>query len=278
MNSKTNVSFNALNDIRDHVYLISVGGAYLCEEPFLVKIGIFIDSRLDEVKENIASLKKQFPGKFASEVNTDDIIETLRDQSRRLREPDKKTYEKCTVGELGRELEETVKTLTRAIKTIRGQVEGATPAYTKTDSALSLFRRLGSVGSLVPLMVKCVVPLLIAAAFAFAFLFATMEKEGTFLEEIARGEEVIRLQQKKLSELALEKESLSSEIEGIRSTDMSRQDKITVLELSVKAQDLDKKIGNLREDIRSHETRIQAGRRRIEEMNTKPFLKRLLRR
>lgn len=278
MNAKSDVSFNALDDIRDHAYLLSLGSAFLCEDPFLVKIGTYIDSRIDEVKKNIASLKKLFPGKFVSEVNTDDILESLRELSRRLEKPDKEIHEKCKTGELGRDLEDTVRSLTRAIKTVRDQVEGVIPSYSKTDSALGLFRRIGTAGSLVGLIAKWLLPLLVAAVFAFSFLFVTMEREGTFLEKIARSEETIRSQQKKLSELVLEKETVSGKIEDIRRIDMGREDKIAVLELSIKVQDLDKKIENIREDIQAHEVRIQNNRKKIEEMRTTSFLKKLMRR
>lgn len=278
MNENIHVSFTALNDIRDHAYLLSLGSESLCEDPFLVKIGTFIDSRLDEVKENIVSLKKQFPGKFVSEVNTNDILESLGDISRRLQRPDIGIHEKCVAGELGKELEETVRSLTRAIKTIKTQVEGGTPSYSKTDSAVNLFRRIGSIGSLVRLVAKCLVPLVIAAVFVFSFLFITMEKEGTFLEKIAQDEEIVQSQQKKLSELVLEKKTVSSKIEGIRRNGMSRQDKITVLELSIKVQDLEKKTGNLQEEIFVLETRIRNNRKKIEDMKAKSFMKRLLRR
>jgi len=278
MNEHIPVSFTALNDIRDQAYLLSLGGASLCEDPFLVKIGTFIDSRLDEVKENIVSLKKQFPGKFVSEVNTDDIVESLGDLSRRLQEPDKGIHEKCAAGELGKELERTVRSLTRAIKTIKTQVEGGAPSYSKTDSALNLFRRIGSIRSLVPLVAKCLVPLVIAAVFVFFFLFITMEKESTFLEKIVQDEEIVQSQQKKLSEWVLEKKTASSKIEDLRRNGMSRQDKITVLELSIKVQDLEKKTGNLQEEIYVHETRIRNNRKKIEDMKAKSFVKRLLRR
>ena len=109
MSPKSYFSFTSLDDIRDQVYLLSIGNAYLCDEPVLKKIGIAIDSRLDELREEILSLKKQFPGKFESEVDTEGILQELRDAAQQLQKADDSCEGKSNVGALGENLGKTVK-------------------------------------------------------------------------------------------------------------------------------------------------------------------------
>ena len=278
MNGKNHTSFSALKDMRDRIYLLSLGNEFLCEKPYLIKIGTAIDSRIDPIHEEIVSLKKKFPGRFACEVHTDDILETLRDPSRRLKEPDEEIQSKCTSGELAQELEETVKSLTQAIRTIQTQVEGKPPSYSRTDSALSVFRRLRWIGLLMSFVAKAAVFLLVAMIVLFFYLFFTMEGEGTFLTMIARDGEIIRSQQGKLSELDLKRQALSDKIQRMRRHDMDRQEKIAVLDLTVKARDLEKKMESLRGDISTREVRMRTHREKVEELRNKPFLKKLFRR
>ncbi len=278
MNAKNHTSFSTLKEVRDQVYLLSLGNEFLCETPCLAKVGNAIGSRIDLIHEEIVSLKKRFPGRFTNEVHTDDILETLRDASRRLQRPDEEIQAKCKAGELGLELEETVKSLTQAIRTIKTQVEGEIPSYSRMDSALSLFRRLRSIGLLMSFMAKLFVLFFVAMILLFSYLFFTMEKVETLVTTIAQDGEIIRSQHKRLAELAIEKQTLTDKIQRMRRHDMGRHEKIVVLDLTVKVQDLEKKMATFREDIYTHEIRIRDSREKVEELKNKPFLKRVLRR
>ena len=59
---------------------------------------------------------------------------------------------------------------------------------------------------------------------------------------------------------------------------MDRQEKIAVLDLTVKARDLEKKMESLRGDISTREVRMRTHREKVEELRNKPFLKKLFRR
>jgi hypothetical protein len=45
--------FPALHDIRDKILVLSLGNAFLCEEVFLKKTGIAIESQLDNLRQEI---------------------------------------------------------------------------------------------------------------------------------------------------------------------------------------------------------------------------------
>jgi len=130
------ITIESLGRIRSDALLLSVGHAYLCEEPFLIKIGRSIDVNLERLKEDISFLKSKFPGKFTREVDTDEIINEIHSTAQSLMEPDDKLNARCTVGELGRDLETTITTLSDAIKVIKGQIDGSGATYTKKDSVL----------------------------------------------------------------------------------------------------------------------------------------------
>lgn len=274
-------NFGALKEIRDRVLMLSLGNAYLCEEPFLKKIGQAINLNLVKLKEDIISLKKRFPGKFTDEVETDEILNGINSIAQHLQNPDKEINEKCTVGALGRELEESVNTLTEAINAIRIQVEGESPVYTKADSILGLFGWLRPVGNLMATLsgfiVKLFVFLIIASILIFSYLFLTMEKEGSILKGIAKSEAYIQSQQEILSQLDYEKEQISRQIESIEKRGLNRQDKIEIMDLEMGINKIDDKRHKIEAEISMYDKELKDNQRKIEEIKKKSFIKKLLR-
>ena len=277
MGSDSYEPFGALNEIRDSVFLLSFGKAYLCEEPFLKKIGATMDARLTSLQQDILSPKKQFPGKFANEVETDGVLEELRETARRLQNPDQEINEFCTVGRLGEQLEASVRTLTEAIKKIRMQVEGASPAYNKADSFVGLLDRLSPAGKGLSVLIKGFGVLCLVAVLAFVFLFVTMEKEGTLQKEIGNKEAYIRSQREIASQLVRQKEEISQKAASMMKADLARKAKIEIMELNLEIHQLDERVNQLEADIAVQEKEIQKNRRKIEEMKRKSLLRRLLR-
>ncbi len=274
-------NFGPLNEIRNRVLLLSLGNAYLCEEPFLRKIGRVINLNVEKLKGDITSLKKRFPGKFVDEVETDEILNRIDSIAQHLQNPDKEINEKCTVGELGRELEESINAMTHAINAIRIQVEGDSPVYTKTDSILGIFGWLRPVGNLIATLsgplIKLFILLILAAILIFSYLSLTMEKEGSTLKEIAKSEAYILSQREILSQLDLEKEQISREIKSMEERDLSRQDKIEIMDLEVGINNLDDKRRKIEAKISMHDKKLEDNSRKIKEIRKKSFIKRLLR-
>ena len=285
MDSGSQYNLAALKEIRDSVLILSLGNAYLCEEPFLKKIGNTIDVNLEKLKSDISSLKKRFPGKFADEVDTDEIIKKIQDTAKSLQEPDKEIDEKCTMGELGQELETSVNTLADAIKKIKVQVEGDALTYTKKDSALQAvggLKEIGiSVGGAFTYLFKILICLIILSVLVFSYLFITVEKEGGFLKEIAESEALIQSKKEILSKLDEEKNQISQEIEQIKmkekKKELNRQDKIDIMDLEMKSDKVDEEIHKVGGEVDLHEKKIMGNREKIEEIKKKSFVERLLR-
>ena len=271
-------TFDSLHEIREKAILLSLGKAFLCEEVFLMKIGHSIDESLEHLREDILSLKMRFVGKFVEDVDTDSILDELHSQAQFLQTPDRRVTDKCTVGTLGAELEDTVKTLTEAIKTVKGKVEGEVEEYTKKEAVVKGAKSAGSlVSSLVSLVIKIVVLLVLLALGPAIYLGVTMEREGSLQKQIAESKAYIQSQRTEISSLRKERDELAGRIESSQGDDLSRQQKLEIMDLSVKVHSLDQRVNKAEAEITEHERIIKLNQQKIEEIKSKPFLQRYLR-
>ncbi|MFC1825454.1 hypothetical protein ACFL9T_22300 [Thermodesulfobacteriota bacterium] len=281
MDSQAQNHFPALIEIRDRVLLLVVGNAYLCEDPFLKKFGDSIDLMADKLKEDIETLKKSFPGKFVSEVDTNEILKGIQKTAQRLKEPDEKLNQECTVGALGRELETQLKSLNQAVEDIKKQVEGLSRPYRKTDAFIRVFSGLKDVLRPItnagPLLLKIFLGLLVVVALTFGYLFFTMEKEGSLSQEIAQSEGYINSRQDELSRLQREANELKSTIDAMRDKQLTRQQKVELMELGSKLSMINNERQQIEDAVRTHEAKIADTRKKIEEIRMKSFIKRVFR-
>ena len=284
MEAKVQSELNALHEIRDIALMLSVGNIYLCEEPFLKKIGHAVDAVLEDLHGEILSLKKQFPGRFAQDIDTDAILEEVHAKAERLQNADAAINNKCAGGQLGRELEEMVSTLTAAVKEVTFKIEGKLPGSARRYSLLSLFKPFKAVGRLVSafssLVVKLALFLIILAIGPLAYLFISMEKEGSIQKVIDESQAYIQTQSQALSSLEQERAQIAKQIQAmrLREEELNRQEKIEIMELSVKVHALDQQRQAIEVEIASQENQITDNLERLKEVKNKPFLKRLLRR
>jgi len=284
LEAKARSELNALHEIRDIALMLSVGNIYLCEEPFLKKIGHAVDRVLEDLHGEILSLKKKFPGQFAQDIDTDAILEDLHAKAERLQNADAAINTKCGGGHLGRELEEMVSTLTAAVKEVTFKVEGKLPGSATRYSLLSLFNPFKALARLVStfsgLVIKLAIFIIILAIGPFAYLFISMEKEGSIRKAIDQSQAYIQTHRQALVSLEQERAAIAEQIEAmrLREEELNRQEKIDIMDLSVKVHALDQKRHAIEVDIASHENKIAKNLERIEEVKKKPFLKRLLRR
>jgi hypothetical protein len=281
MSAVAQPTFKSIKAIRDHIILMTLGGAYLCEAPFLIRFGQGIESLITKVHADIDSLKKEFPGKFAHEIDTDGLLENLNQSAKTLQEPDKSIQDKCTIGELGQELEQKVIRLEDAIDAIRNQVEGDAPEYGGRETVSRTVKGLAySVGNLIRFLVKALVIVLILAMIPFGYLFLTMETEGGIKKEIQKYEAVIHSRQEVLDEVNRERDKLMAQITSLESSDMSqdRLDKIEIMELQIQVHQLDKKRENLDTEIELQRNKIEKKEAELEKILKMPFWDRLLRR
>ena len=274
--------FPALHEIRDRTLMLSLGNAFLCEEVFLKKAGSAIESRLENLRQEIQTLKMRFPGKFSTEIDTDSFIEAMHAHAQRLQNPNKGLTDKCTVGALGRELEETLEALTVAVRKIKRKVEGETPSYTAKDSVLGVLGKAKTPASmatrLISVAVKTVVVLLLLSLGPLAYLVVTMDREGALLKEIRESEAYIENRKGVILSAQQEREDLSQKIQALQGDDVPRETKLEIMEMNVKIHSLDQSTHRAEAEIAEQEGRIKDRKKRVQEVREKTFLDRLLRR
>jgi hypothetical protein len=280
MSAESQDNFKALRDMRDRALILVMGNDYLCETPLLKRFGRDIDKSSEQIREDIASLKKRFPGRFAFELDTNQIIDKILATAKRLQEPDQELDNLCKTGELGQELSDHINALARAIQEIKAQVEGASLTYTSKDSLLKGVDALKGVGSSAGRAAGRFSKLLVTAVFlcilALSYLYMTMEKEGPFLKEASQIEMRVQAQKERIADLDKKKRELSGKINALRDMRQNRETRVEILELSGRLHDVEEKITQAEAQILIYERDIQELRRKIQKLRNQSFVERLL--
>ena len=278
MTVDASIPFDALREIRDRALMLSLGKSYLCESPFLKKYGAELEHALDVLGRDIKELKKSFPGKFADEVDTDRMLQGMEELIRRLKSPDETLEQECTIGQLGQDLEDRLTTLINAIKGVQSQVDGRPAAYSGREAVSATVSRMGDAarGGL-GMVGKIIGMALVALVVAFGCLFLTMEREGSFENEIERGDRKIRALQEEVAALEERMQPIEDRITNLDRLGTTRMDKVRMMELSVELQELEKEAQSFRGEIEMEERRIQEAREALLALQEKSFFQRLFR-
>jgi SMC interacting uncharacterized protein involved in chromosome segregation len=277
---------DSLHGIRDNALLLSLGHKYHCQESLLKKFGDTIDSHLIGLVDDIAAIKKKYPGKFMfqQKVDANAIIEELHRTAERLKSPDKEITKKCSAGEVGKKMETAVELLIQAIDEILVQVEGRAVRYTAKDAIIKQFGLIGIVfralGRTMKAIIKTAFILTFIALIPLTFLFVTMEKESRLQENIAKMKSLIYPQKRVLAECDEVITEISRKVEALReaSEDLSRQQMVEIMDLNVKIHTLSEKRRKAEIAIGVHENDIMEKTAKLESLKKKSFVEKLLRR
>jgi hypothetical protein len=272
--------FTALHEIRDRAYLLSLGNVYLCEAFFLIKIGKEIEALLETFGEEIHFIKKRFPGQMASDVDMGTMVDDIRSIAQDLKNPDAGLDDKCTAGELGRELEKSVEALTSAVKTLIAKVEGELPEYSKKDAVLDALvvakTPVRMVSSTIAILFKGIILLLFLSLGPLAYLVLTMDTEADLRKEISKSETEISSVKARIESLGIERAGIIKEIEALKADNPVREDRIAAIDLNMRAHNLDDKLSQAEVELANLEEAREAKLARIEKIGDKSFLQRLL--
>jgi len=281
MAAKPHNTPKGLHGIRDMALLLNMANTHLCEEVYLKKAGLAIDNHLKELRNDISSLKKEFPGKFVKEVDTDQVIESFQGIVRRLQEPDKETLKKCTTGALGLELENVVNVMGHAIDAINSQVEGELGTYSKAESVLALRGWIKPIGhrllALSTLTVKVTATAVSILLVVFTSLFLSMDSQQDLLDKVSQYRAHIQGQLEILSSTDVEKERINKELDMIREGELSRQERTLALDLTLEIHEINEQASSAQAEIDVYQRRIDEMEEMIDEMNKKHFIRRLFR-
>ncbi len=178
--------FYSLRNIRDNFLLISIGYEYLAENVYLAKFGKEIKKSLTILRDDIKFLKKEFPGKFTTEINTDIILKSFDQTAENMLSGGDSVISECKSGKLAESLGADIKKITEAIEKIWNLVKGGDVKYTKTEQISGFFGRLNflpGVLKLISVAFKIAFLALIILLAAFSYLFITMERESPLLKK-----------------------------------------------------------------------------------------------
>jgi hypothetical protein len=272
----------ALNEIKDKAVILRMAVKYVCEDPFLKKMGAGIAQNMEVLKAHIEELGKQFVGKPADDINLNEKVAEIKDISRCLQDAEKGTNDKCVKGELGKELCQKVISLAGEIKALRIRAGGGAVSYTRSDSVKGAFGRMKFITDPFVLhyraMLKLLTVLILAVIAVFLYLFFTMETEKGLQENIDRGNARIESLQTPLPEIKEEIWQIRKEIERITQKELTRQGKAAVMDLNVKAFELAENLEKAQLDIKIHQKELYENQKQLEEMKQKSFFERILRR
>jgi hypothetical protein len=271
----------ALNELRNNILLLTTANEYLSDEVFLIKIGNNISRALEVLKRDISSLKKEYPGKFVNDVDTDTILERIDNAAQRMLKPGKEIKDNNMSGALGREMESYLISISKAVEDIRIKVLGSHTDRAWKGPAINILSPfdgiLQSAGSTLILGIKILACFVVLSGVVFAYLFFTMEKDTVFLNEIATSRALIIEKKEQIPRLEQEKQGLDNERKAMNRIDkMSREEKVAALDLDVKIKKIDNTLDQLAAEISVQEKKISDNQNKLEAFRRKPFITRLL--
>lgn len=271
----------ALKEIKNSAVMLSMASEYLCEDPFLKKIGASIEESLEVVERHIEDLKKQFVGIPIAEIDLSKPLERVTDFAERLQKAGDGIKQKCADGELGMELHEKFTSLVSGINGLKERVEGRSVSYTRTDSALGFFGRFKFiVRSLVftsKYTLRIFALFVIVCFMIFLYLFITMETEKGPLEMVDQSRALILSKQADIVRINKELKPLQEKITSIRKEELSRQEEIRLLDLKLKVHQLADEQQKTLIEVEIEEKALEQRLKKLDKVRRKSFLERLLR-
>ncbi|MGD8388279.1 MAG: hypothetical protein PVG49_14140 [Desulfobacteraceae bacterium] len=269
---------HAIRKVRDRALLLGLGKDYLCEPPFLRKYGKELRNALATLQDEIHALKKKFPGRFAQEVDTDQIVDGMLGLTHRLEEADAEIRGQCTAGRVGEDLEVRLKSLSDAIQGVRQKVEGETGGYSGTDAVAGAFVKAGGAfwGGL-GLAIKAAGFILLLGIGVFFFLFFTMEKDDKFIHIIQDNQAQVRGLQDDLSRIEGRLIPLQDRLKFMENRALTREEKLRYMELQLELEKLEARVRSTEGEIDRRQGTIGKAEENLQRLREKGFLERLLR-
>jgi len=278
MNKQHNEALGTLNKLRQGALLLSMANKFFCDPPLLEKIGGEMDRSLQKLPGQIKSLKSQFPGKWEEE-STESLVSNLQQTVRQLQNPEPGTRAKCGDGELGRELEKGVESLTAAVDAIADKVEGRFP---ERSSKKASDRTAYGIADLISTFLRKLVPALVLlagmACLAFGYLYWSMDREDATADRIATVEGRLRSSQRILAEIDIEKNRVFQRMETLKKNDLPRAEKIEFMDLGLELHKIEERKIKAEVDVDLLEKELQNLRAELQKIKGKSFLSRLFRR
>jgi len=268
--------------IQDIAIILTGAAEFVCEVRMLKRFSRNIEENLEKLENNIALLKKKFPGKFPETLEPATSLSKLRDLAITLRGDNADMEAKCRSGELGNELILRTTELNAITKDILDALRGKISRYTIVDKIAGYGGRVKSfLLSLSPLVSntgRIALAAILVVGFSFAYLFFTMESEDVVLKSIKNDLSYIEKQNEILAKQRKEYNEISEKMKSFNQAEMSREDKIEWLNLSIEERKSSVLIEQIMLSIETSKKKIAEKNKKVEEIRKKSFFQKLLKR
>jgi len=258
-----------------------MAGEYLCEVAVFRKMAVSIKKNLEVLKKRGEELKAQFVGKPLHDIDINEPLEKLSAFSNRLEGADDRMNTRCREGKVARELEAGLDFLRQRLDGVKDRVEGQVAPYGAGDSLAKILARAKTLFHFLVSTYKKATRISLAVFLIglaiFVSLFATMESEKEVISEIETGRSLIRSTEARLASIQENLDKLRSRTSRMELYVLTREDKISILELNLKSHMLDDQKEKAQAELNTQEKALEKNIKRLQTMRRKSFLARLLR-
>ena len=271
-----------IRPIQDIAIILTGTAEFVCEKRMLKRFSVELEATLVKLENSITVAKEKFVGKLDGIQKLNGPFLEIRDINRKLKSNDTDLVDKCLSGNIGGKLAETVSELKNIVNNMEKSLQGKNNKYTITDRVIQNSIILKSfVLTLAPLIYKILKIISATAIFAiglFVFLFFTMESKSDLIEGIKIDRVYLKGKLTELEGQRNEWKIITDEIESIKKKLSTRQDKIEVLDLTVKKRIIQESMEKTLLSIETKENKLSEKRRKLKKINEKSFFQRLFRR
>jgi hypothetical protein len=276
-------NLSALEELKNNTLLLTTANDHLADDAFLIKIGHNIGRAVEILERDISALKKEYPGKFVNDVDTDSILEKIDGTAQRMLKPSREIKESHASGTLGREMEINFISIKKAVEDLRIKVRGShtqrpgrNPATEIVNSFSGVFR---SAQGLLISGAKILAGLIFIACVALAYLYLSMEKDRAYINEIAASSALIKEKEGQITKLEQERQSLDRKRITMKSVkEMTREEKVAALEIEVGIKKINDTIDQLEAEIAVQEKKTAENQDKLNELRKKTFYQKLMKR
>jgi hypothetical protein len=272
----------AIKAIQDIAIMLTGASEYICEPRILKRCSADIEAKLDYLETYISGLKKKFPGKFPETLSPDSSLSRIREIAAKMKDGSSDIEAKCRAGELGNELSMGLTELKAVVKDIRDTLSGKVSGYHLADRVVDQGAKLKSLllglSSIVSRTGKIILAAVLVLLFSFLYLCFTMESEDALLASIEEDLVYIQTQKDTLQKHRSEYQEIVSNINSLKIKEPSREEKIQFINLSTQEKKIKELIDNVLFSMEKRGKEVAEKEKRLEELQKKSFLQKLLKR
>jgi hypothetical protein len=271
----------AIRAIQDIAVMLTGASEYVCENRMLKRYSSDIEMNLDNLETYLSRLKGKFPGKFPEALSPDSSLSKMREIAASMKGDDAKMEAKCRAGQLGDELSLGLKEFKALLGDILDTLGG------KVVSKYSFADRISDQGGrfksfflgfspFVSTTGKAFLAIVIILLVSFVYLYVTMESENALITSINNDISSLQSQKDTLAKQRKEYEEITRNINSLEKKKLTRNDKIQLLDLSTKGKKLKERIDKSVLSIEDKEKELAYKKKKLQELQRKPFIKKLL--